>query len=229
MVRVTTSRPRHGRRFEPSHELELVPSALQACRALPGAHRGLAVIAEMTGPWGIPDFTALVGREEDLHQRLLLPVPPLLHEVDAGVVAAAHSRTPRSAAQLASLVGWPEATVQRRLGALIRSGALTATTAERYIRPAALQPLGRLYAVEAKVRDWRKALRQVRSYAVWADSYVLVMGRLSAAASQELLREVTTDQGGLVIDGKWVRRPAVRRLPPAKRLWAAEHAVAALL
>ena len=188
----------------------------------------MTVIAEMTGPWGIPDLTALVGPESKLTARMALPIPPLLHEVDAGVVSVAHPRASRSLSQLAAAVGWPEETVHRRVGALTRTGALIRTNTGRYVRPAPLEPLGRLYAVEAKVRDWRKALRQVRSYRVWADSYVLVMGEVSAKALDELLSEVAADNGGLVVNGTWLRRPSVRRLPSAKRLWASEHVVAAL-
>lgn len=223
-----TSRPRAGRRFEPTHELELLPSAVNACRALPAAHKGLTVVAEMTGPIGIPDLTALVGSEAVLAARLACPVAPLLHEVDAAVVGVAHPRAARSAKQLAAAIGWPEETVRRRLVPLVRSGALHAVDGDRFIRDAALQPLGRVYAIEAKVRDWRRALYQARTYSTWADSYVLVMGALSKSPLSQLTAEVAADRAGLVVDGRWVRRPSVHRLSPGRRQWAAEHIVAAL-
>ena len=83
MVR-ETSRPRAGRRFTPSHELALLGPAIDATGALPGAHRGLLVVQESTGPFGIPDLTALVGSPALLTDRLALGVPALLHQVDAG-------------------------------------------------------------------------------------------------------------------------------------------------
>jgi len=88
--------------------------------------------------------------------------------------------------------------------------------------------VGRVYAVEAKVSDWRRALMQVRMYGVWADGYVLVMGALSARAVAAVTSEVASDGAGLMVDGRWLRRPTVRRLSPARRLWASEHVVAAL-
>jgi hypothetical protein len=223
-----TLRPRHGRRFEPTHELELWPDALSACRALPTAHKGSTVVAEMTGPIGIPDLTALVGPDELLAARLASPIRPLLHEVDAAVVGVAHPRLARTPQQFAAALGWPEETVRRRLVQLTRSGALLVVDRNRFRRDPVLQPLGRLYAVEAKVRDWRRALQQARSYSTWADSYVLVMGALSQGPLEQLTAEVAADRAGLVVDGRWVRRPTVHKLSPGRRLWAAEHLVAAL-
>ncbi|MDO8393916.1 MAG: hypothetical protein Q7T31_05955, partial [Dietzia sp.] len=107
------------------------------------------MIEEMTGPWGIPDLTALVAPRTKLSARMALPIPPLLHEVDAGVVSVAHPRAARSLSQLAAAVGWPEGTVQRRVSSLTRAGALIETNTGRYVRPAPLEPVGRLYAVEA--------------------------------------------------------------------------------
>jgi hypothetical protein len=230
--RVTTawqsSRPRHGRRFQPTHELALYGPALAACQAIPGAHRGLLVVAEASGPMGIPDLTALVGAPDPLEHRLALDVPPLLNEIDAAVVAVAHPGVGRSAAKIAASLGWPATTVERRLPGLIKNGALSRVRGNKFVRAEELKPLGRLYAVETKMRDRRAALRQARAYATWADSYVLVMGTLSPTARSQLLQDVEADQAGLVVNGKWLRRPVVRAIPVARRLWAAEFLVAAL-
>lgn len=223
-----SSRPRAGRRFQPSHELALLGPAVEACGALPGAHRGLTVIREMAGPFGIPDFTALVGPPSLLAARIALDIPPLLHQLDAGVVAVTHPRQGRSVTALARLLGWPEETVQRRIGDLVRQGALHEARPGRFVRPPELGPLGRLYAVEAKVREWGRAVRQGRTYSVWADTYVLVMGPLAERALQPLLKQVANDRAGLVVQGRWLARPAIHPLPAAQRLWAAEHVVAAL-
>lgn len=223
-----TSRPRAGRRFLPTHELALLQPAVDACSGLPGAHRGLLVVQEMTGPIGIPDLTAVVGDPCLLARRLSADVPALLHEVDVAVVSAAHAHRPLTAPSLATALGWPEATVRRRLGHLLRSGALVPAGRGTFVRPESLRPVGRVYAVEAKVSDWRRALLQVRTYGVWADGYVLVMGALSARAVAAVTSEVSLDGGGLVVDGRWLRRPTIRRLPLARRLWASEHVVAAL-
>jgi hypothetical protein len=221
-------RPRAGRRFAPVHEVELEPDALNAARSLPGAHRGLVVLREMTGPYGVPDLVAVVGPPVLLRQRRRLPVPPLLNQIDAGVVAAASPRAGRRAETLARRVGWPEESVRRRLRGLVKTGALIPTGRESYVRPPALQPVGRLYAIETKVKDWRRALRQARTYTLWCDSYVLVMPSLGSSSQSALLTEVAEDGAGLTINGVWVTRPRLGNRSPAQRLWGSEHLVAAL-
>ena len=108
-------RSRGGRRFEAIHELELEPDALEAAASLPGAHRGVVVVREMAGPFGVPDLVAVVGSPAGLAQRVALPVPPLLNQIDAGVVAASAPRAARSAQTLARRVGFPLHSVERRL------------------------------------------------------------------------------------------------------------------
>lgn len=225
-LEIATSNPRAGRRFEPIQELELHQNALAAAQDLPGASRGLVVVPEFAGPFGIPDFTAYVGNVEHLVHRHRLDIAPVIHELEAGVVASAHVRRASSAAQLASAQDWPVAAISGRLRSLVRRGALIEVGTDRYVRPDALEPGGRLYAIEAKVEDWRSALRQVRTYRVWADSYVLVMGRISARAQAALEAEVVHDRGGLMVKGRWVVRPrlgftAARRRVQAWELFAA--------
>jgi hypothetical protein len=226
---VLTRRPKAGRRFEPTWELGLEDQAMAACRSLPRTTQTLTIVREMAGPIGIPDLTALVHDSELLAARLELSVPPLLHEVDAAVAAVAHFRQPRSVATLATALRWPVPTVARRLPALIRCGALIRLKDDRYVRPHALRALGRMYAVESKVKDWRRAVQQGRTYGVWTDSYVLVMGPLTPEVVERVKREVEIDRGGLVVDGRWLVRPAVHGLLAARRLWASEHLVAALV
>lgn len=226
---IETSRPRPGRRFMPTDELALEGPALKASGSLPGAHRGLMVIRELVGPLGIPDFTALVGDQARLTARLAADISPLLHEVDAAIVAVAHQRSPRSAESLAGALGWPLDTVARRLPFVLRAGALLEVKPQRYVRHPAISPVGRVYAIEAKVRDWTKALRQARAYSVWADSYVIVMGPLAARTIDRLVQEVELDQGGLVVDDRWIRKPSIHPLPASRRLWASEYLVAAIV
>jgi hypothetical protein len=225
---IQTARPRAGRRFEPSHELELEVDALQAAQALPGAHRGLLVLQEMAGPFGVPDLLAVVGRPDVLEARRALAVPPLLNQVDAGVVAAAAPRAPRTPETLARRVGWPVETVRRRLPELLRSGALLRSGGDSYVRPAALHPVGRLFAIETKVKDWRRAIRQARTYSLWCDSYVVVMASLGAGSLGEVREAIGADGGGLMVARRWVQRPRPGKRSPRQRLWGSEHLLAAM-
>lgn len=225
-LEIATSNPRAGRRFEPVQERELHQHALAAVQALQGANRGLVVVPEFAGPFGIPDFTAYVGNIEHIRRRHRLAVAPVINELEAGIVSSAHVRRSLSAAHLADAQGWPTSAITDRLRRLVRRGALIEVGPDRYVRPDALEPGGRLYAIEAKVEDWRSALRQVRTYRVWADSYVLVMGQISARAQTALVSEVIHDRGGLMVEGRWVVRPrlgltAERRRVQAWELFAA--------
>jgi hypothetical protein len=207
----------------------LYEPALAALGALPGARDGLLVVIEMAGPFGVPDIVALVGPQDRVVRRLETPVPPLIHEVDAAVTAVAMPNAARSAEYLARTLGWPIETVCRRIPHLARIGALLETAPKRYVRHPALQPLGRLYAVEAKVENWRRAVAQARTYNLWADSYVLALGDVSARVGRDAQDAVAEDGAGLLVNNRWVRRPRVRPRNPARRLWAAEHLVAAVL
>jgi hypothetical protein len=224
-----TARPRAGRRFEPSHELELEGDAVRAAHGLPGAHRGLLLLREVSGPFGVPDLLAVVAPPTLLTRRRTLSVPPLLNQIDAGVASAAAPRAARSPETLARRLGWPPESVRRRLPELLRSGALIRVGRDSYVRPEALQPVGRLYAIETKVKDWRRAVRQAKTYSLWCDSYVIVMGSLGAASLSRVTETVTDDGGGLMVNGHWLQRPHLAQRPPAQRMWGSEHLVAALI
>jgi hypothetical protein len=223
-----TSAPRPGRRFEPTHEAALESDALAACGSLPGAHRGVIVVREMAGPIGIPDFTAMVGGSDALQARSRLDVPPILNETDAAIVAVASARIPKTVDGLAQALGWPVTTVARRVPGLLSRGALLRPKGDRYLRPEALQPAGRIYAIETKVRDRVAAVNQARAYLSWADSYVLVMGQLGRGPLDLITTAVRADNGGLVVAGTWIRRPRLSKRNSRHRVWAAEHFFAAM-
>lgn len=221
-LQVETSLPRAGRRFEPIRERELHADALLAAESLPGVSRGLVVVPEFSGPIGIPDFTAYVGDVQSLRARQRAPIAPLVNQIDAGVLSVAHVRKPSSVEDLARAIGWPPETVAGRLRGLVGAGALRQMGHRRYVRAPEVQPGGRLYAIEAKVGDARSALRQARTYRVWADGYVIVMTDVSERAFEDLRSEVLRDKGGLVVDGRWVARPRIGRVSAGRRLQAAE-------
>jgi hypothetical protein len=223
-----TTVPRPGRRFQPIHEAELYEDALTTCSTLPGAHRGVIVIREMTGPIGIPDFTAMVGGSDALEARSRLDVPPIVNETDAAIIAATSAKIPKTVGALAWSLGWPISTVARRVPGLADRGALWTPKSDRYLRPEALQPAGRLYAVEAKVRDRVAAVYQARTYLSWADSYVLVMGELGPGPLELVTQAVRVDDGGLVIAGTWIVRPRLSKRNGGHRFWASEHFFAAI-
>lgn len=226
-LHVETSVSRPGRRFEPIRERELHADALSAAEGIPGASRGLVVVPEFAGPIGIPDFTAFVGDVQKLRSRQQSHIAPITNEIDAGIVSVAHVRKPSSTEEMAAAIGWPSATIASRVRRLVSGGSLRAVEKGRFVRAPEMQPSGRLYAIEAKVGDSRSALRQARTYGVWADGYVIVMTDVSERALDDLRSEVLRDRGGLMVDGRWIARPCISNASLRRRLQAAELFAAA--
>lgn len=197
--------------------------ALWAAEGIPGASRGLVVVPEFAGPIGVPDFTAFIGSPSDLFRRQALDVPPVVNDIDAGILSVTHVRRLSDVRDLASALGWPVATLARRIRRLVLTGALIEVRPGMYVRPTEIDARGRLYAIETKIDDWAKALRQGRTYRVWADAYVLVMSGLSERTAESLLTEVRRDRGGLVVDGKWLARPRLGQTSEWRRLQAVER------
>jgi hypothetical protein len=120
-------RGRAGRRFQPVQEALLEEAALKACASPPGSHRGLIVLREVVGPYGIPDLVAVVGDPELLTRRLQSGVPPMLNELDAAIISSAAPRAPRRIETLACKLSWPIETLLPRLAHLLENGALVET------------------------------------------------------------------------------------------------------
>jgi hypothetical protein len=222
----STPRVRGGRRFSPVAERDLYPVLRELASRLPGAGRGVSVIAEMPGPAGLPDLVAIPVTPR-LAARLDLDCPPLLAWADARVAAACMKTRPLSTAVLSRRLDADEATVRGRARRLVRQGALIERP-EGFQRAAALEPVGRLYALEAKVDDWSSGLGQALRYGSWADASGVVMAQLPRDPSRAVAQ--ASELGlGLALGRKWLVRPRVRRLALAHRLWASEFVVAALM
>lgn len=222
----TSKRDRGGTRFQPVHERRLISDARLVLNDLDQSG-GLLALTEFNSPFGVPDITAVVGGGAERARRLRCRVPALLNEIDAGIVAAASPATPHSARQLAYYLRWPAGSVERRVPGLIASGALIESGSRLLAHPAIVS-WGDLIAIELKIRDWRKALRQCRRYRLWANSYVLIVEQVPDAALTKLTQTVAADRGGLVVDGELLLRARSSRHKPARSLWATEHVVAEL-
>lgn len=224
-------RPPQGRLFASLHEKDLFPHLQPLARQLarqdthPQGHV-LILIPELVGPYGVADLVACYLDRQRLAARLALLVPPLLNEIDAALIAAASVRQQHAPGALARRLGYPERLVLRRLRLLLRSGALVQRS-RGLSRPTALRPLGRLFAFEAKIDDWRRALRQASTYALWTDRSTVVLSRYLSNWKQ-VCESVRHAKLGLAVCSDFVRRPPPTRLPNTRRLWASEHVVAAI-
>lgn len=218
------SRP--GRRFVAVEERELYPALRDLASRLPGATRGIVVIAEMVGPTGLPDLVA-VPVTPRLEHRLQLHLSPLLTWSDVRLAAACSTVRPFTAHTLARRMSGDVDATRRRAQQLVRMGALLQIRSG-YVRTSTLGPIGRIYALEAKVDDWSAGLGQALRYGSWADASAAVLGSLPKDQSRAV--DQANQLGlGLALGSRWLVRPRIRRLDFAKRLWASEHVVAAIL
>jgi hypothetical protein len=130
-------------------------------------------------------------------------------------------------ATLAAVAGVSSSTANRYMRRLVGIGALEVRRG-RLKRHRGMVPLGRPWAIEAKVDDWQAGLAQAHRYRLWADGAVLVLGR--ARVPVEVIAEQAQHyRVGLVVEGDWVTRPTLVPPDDATRLHASEHILAALV
>ena len=219
---------RGGRRFKPVDELHLHDLVQSLAASLPGLGEDVLVVPEMPSPLGLPDFVALVGGHEWLDARTAARVPPMLSDIECSVLAALSSHRSLGCESVARRIGWTPSEVEGVTTRLARAGAISLTSNGAARLHPALRPSGGMFAVEAKLKDWRKAILQGRSYRTWADNYVVVLGSVGATAEARAKDSVRSDGGGLFTDAGWLLRPRSRQPAAARRLRGFEHLFAAL-
>lgn len=213
-------RPRPGRRFEPTVERELEGDIRALASRLPNAKHGVLLAPEFVGPNGIVDLLAVTGFEEGLGRRLKSGVPFVTNGSDCAVVAALAVRRPRGPAEVATTTGSTEAQVKRRLASLAGSGAVL-RRGNGYVKHPDLEPIGRTYAIEAKVADWRRALQQAVRYGTWADASAvsLLNPPRDASNAEDRFRAFGI---GLAVRQTWLVRPRLGHPDRGLRLAASE-------
>lgn len=188
----------------------------------------LIAIPEFAGPFGIADLAVLATTRDKLVSRLTARIEPLVHELDAAIVAHLTPRRGRLISEVAQLLAVREAALERRISHLKRIGAIEQSSSGRLTRHEALVPLGRIYSIESKVNAWRRALDQARTYALWSDRSIAVLGSLPADRGVPV-RAARSSGVGLALGSRWLVRPRAIRHSPARRLWTSEIFLAALM
>ena len=211
---------RPGRRFEASEERLLDGDLVVLARHLPGADESLYVSREVVGPRCIADLVATTRIGHSLDERLSTGLAPLTNPSDVAIVAAANFRRTLTPDSLARVLGQTSEQVMRRVPSLISRGYLL-RSGRGVRRTAGLSPLGRTYAIEAKVNDWQKGLSQALRYGAWCDATALALLRPP--------RNLTEARGrcehfgiGLAVRDRWILRPRLGHPQPAMRLLASE-------
>lgn len=226
--RYSSSWDRGGQRYLPMQEARLHPWASKAAATLPGASTGVLLISEMIGPIGIPDFTAVVGGKPQITARLASGIDPITSPMDCQLLASLHSSRPRRLEAIAHELSADIESLRSRLGVLERKGAVHQQHKGLYVRESATTPGGTLYAIEAKIGNWRRAVRQARGYRTWTHNYVLVLDEVSEKGRQAVLADIESDKAGLVMGNKWVRKPSPRVPSKVNRILGFEHLIAGL-
>lgn len=217
---------RRGNRFQPIEERKLEPSLRILASRLPGASLGVHAVAEFAGSVGVADLVAVTRAESDLKARFEIDVAPLNSLALASVAAAVPVGRVTTASQVATAVGTSEEQATRRLRQLMAEGAIEKTRSG-YRRHRALRPVGRMYAFEGKVADWRQAFSQAIRYGQWADATAVVL--LHSPKELGIVRDHARQlKVGLAVGEKWLVRPVIQNPNPGARLLASERLVAAL-
>ena len=217
-----------GRPFEPIAEAELIPGLIAT--AIRRAFRGsrTVVVPELRGPYGVVDLAVLETTDELLAARSALGIPPVLNQLDAAIIGVLNAKRATTLYMVACRLGWVERHIAEHVDTLVRRGTITRMRSGALVRPAGLEPLGRMSVYEAKVRDWRRGLDQASTYATWADRATLAVGQLPRDVSQ-ILDAAEKLRLGLIAEGKWRLAPTPQVLSRQTRFWASEHLYAALL
>lgn len=210
-----------GQRFEPTAERELDADLRSLASGLPGAGDGLLGVVEFQGPRGVPDLLVMTRGSGSLNHRLDNGAPFLESLADCAVVAALNVKRPLTSGSVASVTGMSLEQVERRLRSLTHAG-MVIPYGPGFCRRADLEPIGRTYAFEAKVSDWRRGLDQALRYSAWCDASSLVLLR-APADLPGLIARCTHLDIGLAIRDEWARRPRLGRPHRDLRLAASER------
>jgi biotin operon repressor len=212
---------RPGRRFEPTEERALDDQIVALATKLPRAAEGLALVREFSGGRGVADAVAVTGWQQPMLQRIALQLPILDNETDCSVVAALSPNQTRTVTGIGQRLGMSEEQLSRRLRSLAASGYVE-SRGSGFRRMRGLEPIGRAYALEAKVSDWQQGVRQALRYSTWCDAAALVL--LRPPRDLKNPRERASRLGiGLAASGRWVVRPRIGRPHAGRRLAMSEQ------
>lgn len=212
---------RAGQRFEPTLERSLDDDLVSLAMRLPGAGEGVAVAREFPGGRGIADVVAVTRWHEGLRRRIATELPFLRSETDCAVVAGLAPNRTRTAKSLGKQLGMSEEQVRRRLRSLVTTGHAE-IRGSGFRRAQDLKPIGRSYALEAKVSDWQKGMSQALRYSMWCDAASVVLLRPPRDLSKIRDRCATLSLG-LAVEDRWLIRPRLGRPHAGLRLAMSEQ------
>lgn len=223
----SSSRVWPGRAFVPTEELDVQARLPELAGRLPGVGARSLLITECVGPHGVPDLVVLVGDGAALERRLASGLPPMTNELDAEILVRLSASSGVWLDEiLAAIPASTPRVVKRRLTQLEGVEAIRRTRVGAYVRRSEFRPLGRTHALEAKVSDWGRAIRQALGYASWCDYVSVVLGKTPRSVDG-VASQMASHRLGFAVGEEWIAKPVARRLqlPAARRLMATEYIV----
>lgn len=220
-ARELSAESRPGRRFAPTVERTLDEDLISLAVHLPGAGEGVAVAREFSGGRGVADVVALTRWRDDLQRRIATPIPFLRNETDCTVVAALSPKKTLTVTSISKRIGMSAEQVTRRVRSLVATGHVE-HHGSGFRRPRSLEPIGRTYALEAKVSDWRQGISQAMRYSTWCDAAALVLLR-PPRALDEVAATCSSLGLGLAVGDRWISRPRLGQPHAGLRLAASEQ------
>jgi hypothetical protein len=169
----------------------------------------------------VADAVAVTGWQEPLRQRIALQLPFLDNETDCTVVAAFSPNQTRTVTGVAKRLGMSDEQIVRRLRPLAAGGYVEAR-GSGFRRVQGLEPIGRAYALEAKVSDWQQGVGQALRYSTWCDAAAVVLLRPPRDLSDARSRSSKLGLG-LAAGGRWLVRPRIGRPHAGLRLAMSEQ------
>lgn len=219
---------RAGRRFEPLGEVQLHDLILDVAASVPSKGSDAIVIPEMPSPLGLPDFVAIIGGKDWLRRRARSGVSATLVPADCHLLASMANSRPLKLETIARRAGWNEPDAREVARRLLRTGAIEELANGTLRRNGDIEPSGYVFGIEAKLKDWRRAMIQGRNYRTWANNYVVVLGDIGAQANLRARESVAADGGGLYTREGWVARPQRRDPAMSSRILGFEYVYAAI-
>jgi hypothetical protein len=190
------------------------PSALVGRRR---GSRGPAVFFEVWAASGTPDLVMLEFDPTQIERRATLGLGAVTGYSEVAVLEALR-RGPLTISELGARVAMTPAHLRRTiLPALSARSWVVQSTDRRWSTPEPLAPVARwIVAVEAKRRDWARALSQADRYRRFANRSVVVMDA-AVAADRALARAQADGEVGLAVLARECERLTPLFLPPWRR------------